>query len=137
MREVKFRAWDKKSNKMLGEDSDLLVGFDGEVCLNECQTFELATGYTLDLMQYTGLKDKNGKEIYEGDILRGIDGWEDRKYGESTNYTKYNYVVEYLPEHAGLVAALQDEESNGNYKDFNELWWEVVGNIYENPESLI
>lgn len=97
-----------------------------------------------DLMQFTGLKDKNGKEIYEGDILR-VD--------------KYNHVLKkqvnsevFWMESHGMFQHTWDEGSHFN--DTKEFWnneplykvafsmidvspkCEVIGNIYENPELL-
>ena len=69
------------------------------------------------LMQYTGLHDKNGKEIYEGDIL-GFD------------YYKHPMVVEYKEWGFGC------KEDDGTWAMPNEEYREVLGNIYENPELL-
>ena len=125
MREIKFRAWDKKRNLMLNTmdwtDCNLMqyksgykpiLIFGGNVhsdFLEECLDVEL--------MQYTGLKDKNGKEIYEGDILKA-------KYNSS--FVMYEVKFENIIDDYG-------NESVGYYKDDD---CEVVGNIYENEELL-
>src|SRR4051812_17759551 len=69
MRTIKFRAWDKANNKF-HYDFDLTSQFDGRISWNY-ETTELTD---IELMQFTGLLDKNGKEIYEGDILKHLDG---------------------------------------------------------------
>lgn len=76
------------------------------------------------LMQYTGLKDKNGKEIYEGDIVKGS------AYGKEI----YTGVVEFYD--ASFVMRI---DGNKGYYRLNKMTFqelEVVGNIYENPELL-
>ena len=67
MREIKFRAWDKSDNVWLEEDQFVIYPqgiFDA--WLGQDEPLEMDE---VILMQYTGLKDKNGKEIYEGDIV--------------------------------------------------------------------
>lgn len=79
-----------------------------------------------ELMQSTGLVDKNGKEAFEGDIIK-FDG----------KYTKAKRLIRYSEEEGRLVACYTDFVYD--YCDFNKEWisqWEVIGNIYENPELL-
>ena len=110
MRQLKFRAWDEKNKIML-------AGID-----------PFAQDKTkVKIMQFTGLKDKNGKEIYEGDILtieRGLIG----KKVSVICQVKWN-VIE------GSFELISIEDNSLGYMD--ELGvCEVVGNIYENPELL-
>lgn len=122
MREIKFRVWDKDSKKIYYQD-DFILTFDkvGEdVYLSKNN--EVTPLYRYELMQYTGLKDKNGKEIYEGDIL---------DYGESGKYkvvfSKSTFKIQKVNNSKGDLYLLED------------CWFdesEVIGNIYENPELL-
>lgn len=126
MREIKFRTWDKKYHMMEYDYStDLLIGMDGKAYQKEERNYagttfveyELANHY--EIMQYTGLKDKNGKEIYEGDIVR-ISG---HPFGIDGNYeVGYNELMELC--------------CGGWYLHRMRHWAEVIGNIYENPELL-
>jgi uncharacterized phage protein (TIGR01671 family) len=107
-------------------------------------------GYSDDyaLMQFTGLKDKNGKEIYEGDILdihNTTIGTEDMVLGEVYWCDSYlEYSVQWLPKQSGADSMRLIKKSlknNGKTPEssLGDMRWpfiEIVGNIYENPELL-
>ena len=118
MREIKFRAWDKENEEMY------------DVAMIDVETGEVAytdhpTGYNADalleqveLMQYTGLKDKNGKEIYEGDILKDCDTREIK----TVIWHKNCFIL---------------RDTKGFYQwTYFEDEHEVIGNIYENSDLL-
>ena len=134
MREIKFRALyrgkiypvlhlivekDKVSTVIIEMIDDDLVKSDG----SPLKTEKVVSGNHAILMQYTGLKDKNGKEIYEGDIIRESDG--DGGY-------IYAKVVYYKDGFMGKEKGFEPEYPISDFK--NET--EVIGNIYENPELL-
>jgi len=115
MREIKFRAWDKKQ----------MIYFN---VFNQSTDFMLNnySGHNA-IMQFTGLVDKNGKEIYEGDILSIIGG--------------KCYVVTYSDGmHSAKGLNVGWYVQRGDFESFWELTYddynEVLGNIYENPELL-
>ena len=132
MRAIKFRAWDKKCNRFIkgGEVIYRISEEEIEVCINE-QGFDNGEDRQKDfiIMQYTGLNDKNGKEIYEGDILLNRD-WVPRG-GAMVNTT----VVSWSTKNAGFLPFAFDMYDYPNaFREIEEL--EVIGNIYENPELL-
>ena len=131
-REIKYRAWLKEEKKMVIVET---IDFS-EKSIQYLEKNEIIDAYLLrttflediELMQYTGIKDKNGKEIYEGDIL------------------KYKFPYDRRLKHVSLVKFIETEASFG-LKDIygNEIplyritannYFEVIGNIYENPELL-
>jgi len=110
MREIKFRVWDKLQKEWLA-----LSSLEGIFAYYECDGDERYA-----LMQYTGLKDKNGKEIYEGDIVRKLYPFKSKE-----EYAKNPYIYK-------LVKWYKNQCSFSIGKDN----WEVIGNIYENLDLL-
>lgn len=122
MREIKFRAWFGEEHKMIPFDELHIELENGEYTVwYSLDGDSIQDGLCLEdfnIMQYTGLKDKNGKEIYEGDIVR-LPEDEDYKY----------YSIIYSKNRLGFTL------SNGCGFGLS-YGIEVVGNIYENPELL-
>ena len=125
MRDIKFRAWNKEEKRMIENASNLLL-FQDWFCEASPEYLEARKVY--ELMQYTGLKDKNGKEVYEGDIVETNiqDGIYEVSYGEEIFDGAYRYT--------GIILKGCSEFCTGQ-KEFSEFV-EVIGNIYENPELL-
>ncbi|WP_302950022.1 YopX family protein [uncultured Selenomonas sp.] len=105
MREIKFRAWDPVGKQM-------------------CHVIAADFQDNADLMQYTGAKDKNGVEIYEGDIIRGHTGW-----------YQVDCVVRWSKGNCGFIAEpIITERTYLCLNPGSTKSYEVIGNIYENPE---
>lgn len=122
MREIKFRAWDKELKMMVySKEQAGHIEYDTNpvdsinIMLNE-------DDYGLEYMQYTGLKDKNGKDIYEGDIVE----FSNKLHGY-INFKEAKFIIVYIEKN--LPKQIQD---CGTYLNC----YEVIGNIYGNPELL-
>lgn len=114
-REIKFRAWNDSKKDWEGNFSISRIG--SFLRLGISQSTE-----GIHVMQFTGLLDKNGKEIYEGDIVA------DR------SHTDLIFAIEYDNEHAGYYMPEAFEEECR--WPISEVELEIIGNIYENPELL-
>jgi len=136
MREIKFRAWHKERKAWISgrqpDSDDLFVE----------ETDEDDHGYSIThwtetvIMQFTGLSDKNGKEIYEGDILVG-EGYPYFDEGER-NYVAvvewcfagFHYVKYCVnPNKRGISDGINEQLEEGDY-------FSVIGNIFETPDLL-
>lgn len=132
-RKIKFRLWSTIYNKFIinnNENVDFVINTAGNLYSIEhsyCETCILPQMCT-EIMQYTELKDKNGKEIYEGDILRYIFP-NDRRL-------KHVSPVKFLESEASF--GLKDTYGNEIplYKITANNYFEVIGNIYENHKLL-
>ena len=128
--ETKFRAYDKTNKRMMYFDefwpcseyqslawhiNEESKKGEGSYCLNwDTQN--------LEIMQFTGLKDKNGKEVYEGDIIKNI----------PSAFAKEEVIGEivWFPGHCRFVM-----NKTNHYLDMINTY-EIIGNIYQNPEIL-
>jgi len=125
-REIKFRAWDS-DRKIMGNSIDIQTVYGSLAMYNSIQRQNDEEADYIILMQYTGLKDKNGVEIYEGDIVRF--GYYDIEIPEISRSIG---VVEYDDKH--LCYKLGKKINVPFYEGLRDI--EVIGNIYQNPELL-
>lgn len=118
MRDIKFRAWDKKKNDWFDDEGSLYIELNGNI--NFGWNGEVMDDYTdrVILLQYTGRKDSEGKEIYEGDIL------------QSEHYFKYQMVFK------GDCWRCEPLKRNVFKNRFIGRDLKVIGNIYQNKDLL-
>lgn len=126
----KFRAWDKETQTMLDVP---LIDFKKNVLVGEHWEFGETIFINFDdihLMQSTGLKDKNGKEIFEGDIIAiEVDDTETPINARVSQNSKIGVLMFHVfedNEDVPMVELLED----------NSVAFEIIGNVYENPELL-
>lgn len=157
MRDIKFRIWDKTNKVMIDENTSQKELIKMQMSLNSnnpmrffyfedewypvmeatilfdaLSTLKQDYNDKIEIMQYAGLKDKNGKEIYEGDIVR-----------KKCNYLNTGeikirlYKVVWKEEWCAWALKKLGNCTQSCYMYKNELdFCEIVGNIYENPELL-
>ena len=161
MREIKFRIWDIDERKFVVNETDRLGCGDTKKCMSERVDFEnnsveISADERYIFSEYTGLKDENGKEIYEGDILLSSDengiflisidfGYPNIEYSNMltgfqikieiilSNSQYFEYFSNNLIELISKYNIPMKEDNNAKY--ISDGWW-ILGNIYENPELL-
>ena len=134
-RTIKFRAWIKENyydDKPYMLHQVNAVEPNGDIQINSVLhetkgLYDCHSANEIELMQYTGLKDKNGVEIYEGDII-GLDGF-------------WSYYIDFHDGAFRKIPCNQAQKLNWPWNPLEKVTievhgWEVVGNIYENPELL-
>ena len=136
MRDIKFRAWDSFNNRMIQNDRILkicfvrsdhipsLVVYSNRNIENHTEIRENDKQYCneFELMQYTGLKDKNGKDIYEGDILTSAFSKRIVIFDENT----CSFMLKDIDLRNELFSLTKEKSKN----------LEIIGNIYENKELI-
>lgn len=139
MRPIKFRAWDKEKKEWYkptheaykGQLFELFVSFAGSLASHTMNgmTDESVFPDCFELMQFTGLTDKNGKEIYEGDVV------------------KFQMTRTKLVDHPVMTAFTDETAIYQGAVKWGEFGWrpfvdgkveecEIIGNLYENPELI-
>lgn len=139
--EIKFRAWDNENKYMITSKQGIFTALRNSMNITVQDNGYYNNGDLLKpnkekytLMQYTGLKDKNGVEIYEGDICKGNEFSDDNdlfiiKYGKyKTDYWKEKYIVNTYQ--YGWYAEYIKTKNQVHLVTPNGI--EVIGNIYEN-----
>ena len=127
----KFRAYDSGSLSRMYQPDEVMVGDSNIWIIDEDSgAGDWIVNNDIHLMQSTGLKDKNGKEIFEGDIItNGMDVVDVRNHETLGFYTLVNGREVFFGHGTSI------EEFEEDIEGFTEIA-EIIGNIYENPELL-
>lgn len=132
MREIKFRAWDKELNRMIFqhdmngtlENKEYLFSLnkDNVELLYYDKDYSAYVKHEAEIMQYTGIKDKNGKEIYEGDVVR----FRNKYISKVEHLNTQGFMIRFKL--AGIYHCINI------FSTYSDI--EIIGNIYENEDLL-
>ena len=124
MRDIKFRCWDTENKEMLEvQELDYEDSYNGQPMIRTTMYSDYFDTEDMILMQNVGLKDKNGKEIYEGDIV---------KFRFKDDREEFSDLIGYI-EYQTTFTAFRIMSNQGSFKiDITEIKFiEVIGNIYK------
>ena len=129
MREILFRGKKKDNGEWAyGDLCQVLPGYECKFNLifsqEECATSSIVLPETVG--QYTGLTDKNGRKIFEGDCFKTY----------CAGLPVYKHIVGYYPEHFAFMARCIEMNTVHYLSDYRPSAIEVIGNIHDNPELL-
>lgn len=125
-RVIKFRSWDDENKKMYHFNFEDIYQEGEMTSVHACASWSL---FDMPHMQFTGLTDKNSQPIFEGDIV---------KFGDNKIHENTHGKVIFANFRAQFVYEFIDGKYKGKCTDMHDNWrsYEVIGNIFQNPELL-